>query len=158
MMSRQTPGGTSQRAPRETKFRKCRSESDDGGTPGEAAPKASSRTRSPERMRPWRLASSRATGTDAADVLPYSLRLTTTLSSGTPRRSPQRRLFADSPDAESPAELPHVTSASSSACRLISSMERTAILNTSLPFIVMVCSLFRTVYRVRRFARSAAGT
>ena len=50
-----------------------------------------------------------------------------------------------------------LTPASSSACRLISSMERTAILNTSLPFMVIVCSLLRTVSGQGRLERSAGG-
>src|SRR5512132_3770557 len=51
-----------------------------------------------------------------------------------------------------------VTPASSSACRLISSIERTAILNTSLPFMVMVCSLLRTVSAQDGLREPPAGT
>ena len=43
------------------------------------APKAFNKTISPALIRPWRRASSNATGIEAADVLPYLSRLTITL-------------------------------------------------------------------------------
>ena len=50
------------------------------------------------------------------------------------------------------------TPASSSAWRLISSIERTATLKTSLPFMVIVCSLFLTVSGLAGFSDPPAGT
>lgn len=47
-------------------------------------PKATRRIVSPGLARPSRIASSRAIGTDAADVLPYFARFTMTLSRGKP--------------------------------------------------------------------------
>ena len=51
------------------------------------APKAPNITKPPSLIRPWRTASSKAMGIEAADVFPYRSRFSITFYGGSPRRS-----------------------------------------------------------------------